>query len=248
MTPIDTAAYRSRWRRHHPAVKGVLCGGLLACALLLPPWPAAALVAAATLGSAVAAGVPLGLMARVAAGPLGLIAASAAALLVTVGGPGPDPVGWAEDGPARAAEVGARASAALGAQLLFVLTTPVADLLGRLSRTRLPTALVEVVALTYQMLMVLLRTAHRVVSGQAARHGYGSRRAGLRSAGALGGVLFVRSLDRARRLQEGLACRGYTGRLTVLVDERPVRPGEWAAAAAPPLLVAALTLTYTALL
>ncbi|SHI57386.1 cobalt/nickel transport system permease protein [Nocardiopsis flavescens] len=245
MTPIDTAAYRSRWRRYHPAVKGVLCGGLLACALMLPPWPAAALVAAATLGSAVAAGVPLGLMARAAAGPLVLIATSAAALLVSVGGA--EPVGWAPGGPARAAEVAARASAALGTQLLFVLTTPVADLLARLSRTRLPAALVEVVALTYQMLMVLLGTAHRVASGQAARHGYRSRRAGLRSAGALGGVLFLRSLDRARRLQEGLACRGYTGRLTVLVDERPVPPVEWAAAAAPPLLVAALTLTSTAL-
>ncbi|WP_116246821.1 cobalt ECF transporter T component CbiQ [Nocardiopsis sp. FIRDI 009] len=246
MTPIDTAAYRSRWRRYHPAVKGVLCGGLLACALLLPPWPGAALVAVATLAAATAARVPPGLLVRVAAAPLLFVVTSAAPLLVTVGGP--ETLAWAEGGAARAAEVAARASAAVGTQLLFVLTTPVADLLARLARTRLPTALVEVVALTYQMLMVLLRTAQRVASGQAGRLGYHSRRAGVRSAGALGGVLFVRSLDRARRLQEGLACRGYTGRLTVLVAEQPVRPVELAAAAAPPLLVAALSLAHAALL
>ncbi|WP_304454655.1 cobalt ECF transporter T component CbiQ [Nocardiopsis sp. YSL2] len=246
MTPIDTAAYRSRWRRYHPAVKGVLCGGLLACALLLPPWPGAALVAAATLAAAAAARVPFGLLARVAAAPLLLIITSAVPLLLTVGGPGE--LGWAEGGPERAAAVVARASAALGTQLLFVLTTPMADLLARLGRSRLPTALVEVIALTYQMLMVLLQTAQRVASGQAGRLGYHSRRSGIRSAGALGGVLLVRSLDRARRLQDGLACRGYTGRLTVQTAEQPVRPVELAAAAAPALLVAALSLTHAVLL
>ncbi|GAB2506468.1 cobalt ECF transporter T component CbiQ [Nocardiopsis aegyptia] len=246
MTPIDTAAYRSRWRRYHPAVKGVLCGGLLACALLLPPWPGAALVGAATLAAAAAARVPFGLLARVATAPLVLIATSAAPLLLAVGGSGD--LGWADGGAERAATVVARASAALGTQLLFVLTTPMADLLARLARSRLPTALVEVVALTYQMLMVLMQTAQRVTSGQAGRLGYHSRRSGIRSAGALGGVLLVRSLDRARRLQEGLACRGYTGRLTVQTDEQPVRLVELAAAAAPALLIAALSLTQAVLL
>ena len=47
------------------------------------------------------------------------------------------------------------------------------------------------------------RTTYRCVAGQAA-------------------AVFVGAFDRARRLEQGLALRGYTGSLRVQVDERPL--------------------------
>ncbi|MBB4933269.1 cobalt/nickel transport system permease protein [Lipingzhangella halophila] len=248
MLPIDVAAYRSPWRQLHPALKGTFCGGLLACALLLPAWPGAVLTAAVALVAALGpAGVPPRALARAAWVPLGFIATGSITLLVSVGGPDSmvavDPNGWR-----RAAEVCARAAAALLCQLLFAFSTPLAELLPRLTRLGLPSALVEIVALMYRMLFVALDTAHRVATGQAGRLGYASRRAWIRSAGALGASLFIRSYDRARRMQRGLECRGYTGDLTVLVEEIPLRPAAVLAAGAAPLAVAATTISYGVLL
>ncbi|TQN32408.1 cobalt/nickel transport system permease protein [Haloactinospora alba] len=248
MLAIDAAAYRSPWRRTHPAVKGALCGGLLVCALSLPVWPGAALTTVAALGLAFGpARVNPRTFARVAAPALVFILTGAATLLVSVGGESA-PVAWDPHGWHRALEISGRASAALWCQLLFAFTTPLAELLPRLSRIGVPSALVEVVALIYRMVFVTLDTAHRIGTGQAGRLGYASRRAWIRSVGSLGGTLFLRSYDRAQRMQRGLECRGYTGELTVLLEEIPLRWRALSAAAAVPLTVAAATLCYGVLL
>ncbi|MFC3997362.1 cobalt ECF transporter T component CbiQ [Nocardiopsis sediminis] len=245
MLAIDAAAYRSPWRRVHPAAKGAFFGGLLLCALTLPAWPGAPLTAAVALAAALGpAQVPPRAFARAAWAPLAFILTGAATLLVGVGG-GDGLLAWTPDGTAWAAEISARAAAALVCQLGFAFTTPLAELLPRLTAIGLPTALVEVVALVYRMLFVALDTARRIGAGQAARLGYSGRRARLRSLGSLGAALFIRSYDRARRMQHGLECRGYTGELRVLLDPLPLRPAAVAACAAPPLLVAAATLAYT---
>ncbi|MUL43139.1 cobalt ECF transporter T component CbiQ [Streptomonospora sp. PA3] len=244
MLAIDAAAYRSPWRRLHPTVKGVFFGGLLVCALALPTWPAAPLVAAVALAAAFGpARVSPAAFLRAAWGPLLFVLTGSLALLVSVGGP-QQIVALDPAGPARAAEVTGRAAAAICCQLLFAFTTPLADLLPRLTRIGLPAVLVEVVALIYRMLFVTLDSARRIHAGQAGRLGYANRRAWTRSAGSLGAALFVRSYDRARRMQRGLECRGYTGELTVLVEELSLRPAAVLAAAAPPLLVAAAAVNY----
>ncbi|MBV2365489.1 cobalt ECF transporter T component CbiQ [Streptomonospora nanhaiensis] len=247
MPAIDAAAYRSPWRRLHPAVKGVLFGGLLVCALVLPAWPAAPLAAAAAVGAVLGpARVAPRAYAGAVWGPLLFVLTGAAALLVSVGGPG-GAVAMAADGGARAAEVAGRAAAAVCCQVGFACTTPLAEVLPRLTRAGVPEPVVEVVALVYRMLFVALEGVRRIQAAQAARLGYSGWRPWIRSAGALGAALFVRSYDRSRRLQRGLECRGYTGALTVLVEETPLRPAALAAAAAPALLVAAVALGPSAL-
>ncbi|MDT0301256.1 cobalt ECF transporter T component CbiQ [Streptomonospora wellingtoniae] len=244
MLAIDAAAYASPWRRVHPAAKGLFFGGLLVCALALPTWPAAPLVAAVALSAAFGpARVSPRAFARTAWGPLLFIVTGSLTLLVTVGGP-EGAVALDPEGPARAGEITGRAAAAVCCQLLFAFTTPLADLLPRLTRIGLPAALVEVVALIYRMLFVTLDSARRVQTAQAGRLGYVDRRAWVRSVGSLGAALFVRTFHRAQRMQRGLECRGYTGELTVLVDELPLRPAALVAAALPPLLVAAATAAY----
>ncbi|RAY11245.1 cobalt ECF transporter T component CbiQ [Actinomadura craniellae] len=245
MLAIDAAAYRSPWRRHHPAAKGLLAGGLLACALALPPWPGAPVTFAVALAVALGwARVPPRTLARAARAPLGFVLTGSLAFLVTVG---PGGIGWAPDGGHRAAEVVARCAAALLCQLLFASTTPLADALPRLTRIGVPAAVVEVAALIYRLLFLVLDAARQIRAAQAGRLGTLTFRATWRSLGGLGSAIFIRSFDRARRLEVGLAGRGYTGDLTVAVREIPLATRFLALAPIPALLALAATLTLDGL-
>ncbi|MGW1994123.1 cobalt ECF transporter T component CbiQ [Embleya sp. NPDC001921] len=220
MLPIDAAAHASSWRRRHPADKAVLSFGLLGCAVALPPWPGAVLVAATVLVVAFGfARVPARRLWRAARAPLGFAATGALALLVTIGADG---VGWAPDGPRHAAELLARSTAAALAMLLFAFTTPLSDVLPRLTRVGVPAAVVDVAAVMYRMLFLLYDTTTRINQAQAGRLGHRTRRARWRSVAGLGSAVFVHAFARAQRLEAGLAGRGYDGRLRVLVDEVPI--------------------------
>ncbi|MFI1579665.1 cobalt ECF transporter T component CbiQ [Embleya sp. NPDC020630] len=223
MLPIDAAAHASAWRRRHPADKAVLSFGLLGCAVALPPWPGAVLVAVAVLTIALGfAEVPARRLWRAARAPLGFAVTGALTLLVSIRADG---VGWAPDGPRHAGELVARSGAAGLAMLLFAFTTPLSDVLPRLTRVGVPAAVVDVAAVMYRMLFLLYDTTTRINQAQAGRLGHRTRRARWRSVAGLGSAVFVHAFARARRLEEGLAGRGYDGRLRVLVDEVPVSRG-----------------------
>ncbi|MEU6159790.1 cobalt ECF transporter T component CbiQ [Streptomyces sp. NPDC047130] len=223
MLSIDTAAHGSRWRRRHPVDKAVLGFGLTVLAVSLPPWPGAALVLAAALVLLLGpARVPAGRLWRAYRVPLGFCLTGAATLLVRVGGPHGPLVGLAPDGPVRAGELLLRSSAASLGVLLFAFTTPMSDLLPRLVRAGVPPAVVDVALVTYRMTFLLLESVRRVRQAQAARLGHTTRAATWRSLGGLGAIAFVRAFDRAGRLQDGLAGRGYDGTLRVLVPSTRV--------------------------
>ncbi|MFP3990871.1 cobalt ECF transporter T component CbiQ [Streptomyces sp. E11-3] len=243
MLPIDAAAHSSRWRRRHPVDKAVLGLGLTVLAISLPPWPGAVLV----IGTALAvllgpAGVPPRRLWRAYRIPLGFCVSGAVTLLVQVGAPEGfltlDP-----NGPARAAGLLLRTSAASLGVLLFAFTTPMSDLLPRLVKAGVPPAVVDVALVTYRMSFLLLDSMTLIRQAQAARLGHTTRAATWRSLAGLGATAFVRAFDRAARLQAGLAGRGYDGTLRVLVPEARISPRFVAASAT--LLVALATLTLT---
>jgi len=220
--PIDAAAHGSRWRRRHPLDKAVLGLGLTVLAISLPPWPGAALVTATALAVLLGpAGVPARRLWRAYRVPLGFCVTGALTLLVQVGGPG-GLLALADDGPLRAGELLLRTSAASLGVLLFAFTTPMSDLLPRVVRAVVPAPLVDVALVTYRMSFLLLDSVRRISTAQAARLGHTTRAATWRSLGGLGATAFVRSFDRAARLQAGLAGRGYDGTLRVLVPEARV--------------------------
>lgn len=214
MIALDTAAYASPWRERHPGEKALLSLGLLGCAVTLPPWPGAVVVAAVALVALLGpAGLPVSVLVRAARAPVAFVVTGVVPLLVTLGGR--HLVWWDPAGPVVAARLAGRAVAALLCLLLFAATTPLADVLPRLGRLGVPSAVIEVAALTYRMLFALLDSAHAVREAQAARLGYRSWAAAYRSLAGQGAAVFVRAFDRARRLEEGLALRGYTGTLRV---------------------------------
>ncbi|TBL38569.1 cobalt ECF transporter T component CbiQ [Verrucosispora sp. SN26_14.1] len=219
MLALDVAAYASPWRRRHPAEKALLALGLLGCALLLPPWPGALVVgltaAVALLGPAA---LPPRLLVRVARTPLLFILTGSVPMLVAVSGP--TQFRWAPEGLVTAATTAGRACAALLCLLLFAATTPLADVLPRLQRLGVPSAVTEVAALIYRMLFLLLESVHAVRQAQAARLGYRTWASTYRSLAGQAGAVFVRAFSLARRWEEGLALRGYTGSLAVRTEVR----------------------------
>ncbi|MEU9702608.1 cobalt ECF transporter T component CbiQ [Streptomyces sp. NPDC047981] len=222
MLPIDAAAHSSRWRRRHPCEKAALGFGLTLCAVCLPPWPGAVLVAAATLAVLLGpAGVPGRQLWRAFRIPLGFCVTGAIPLLFEVGG-ARGLVVLAQDGPVHAGELLLRTSSASLGVLLFAFTTPVSDVLPRLVRAGVPAPVVDVALVMYRISFLLLDTMSKIRQAQAARLGLTTRAATWRSLAGLGATSFVRAFDRAQRLQSGLAGRGYDGTLRVLVPEAAV--------------------------
>ncbi|WP_351224616.1 cobalt ECF transporter T component CbiQ [Streptomyces sp. NPDC002133] len=222
MLPIDAAAHSSRWRRRHPCEKAVLGLGLTVCAISLPPWPGAVLVAAAAVTVLLGpAGVTPRLLWRAWRIPLGFCATGAVPLLFAVGGP-EGFVALAPDGALHAGRLLLRTSAASLGVLLFAFTTPVSDVLPRLVRAGVPAPVVDVALVMYRISFLLLDSLRRIREAQAARLGHTSRAATWRSLAGLGATAFVRAFDRAQRLQTGLAGRGYDGTLRVLVPQASV--------------------------
>ncbi|MDO3703118.1 cobalt ECF transporter T component CbiQ [Micromonospora sp. C28SCA-DRY-2] len=223
MFALDVAAHTGPWRPRHPAEKALLSLGLLACAVALPPWPGAVLSggAAATLLLGPARVSPAVLL-RAARVPLLFVATSTVPLLVTM----PAPARLAVDpaGPALAAQTAGRSVAALACLLLFSATTPLSEVLPRLHRLGIPAAVTEVAALTYRMLFLLVDSVRAVREAQAARLGFRTWRTAYASLAGQAGAVFVRAFSRARRLEEGLALRGYTGSLAVQVEARRMSP------------------------
>jgi cobalt/nickel transport system permease protein len=221
MHSLDAVAYTNPWRLRHPGEKAALALGLLACAVALPPWPGAVFVGGAALG------ILLGPVAlrpaqvwRAVRAPLVFIAVGSVPLLVAVGGA--TLVRWEPAGAVPALALAGRALAALLCLVLFAATTPLADTLPRLERLGVPAAVTEIAALMYRLLFLLLDTINGVREAQAGRLGFRNWRTTYRSVAGQAGAVFVGSFDRARRLEQGLALRGYTGSLKVQVEARPV--------------------------
>lgn len=241
MTPIDRIAATNRWRDRPLAEKALLAFGLMALALALPVWPTAPLVVAvAGLAVVGGAGVTLGSWLKILAAPLGFALLGAATLLVEIG---PGGLALSPDGIAAAAALVLRAAAACAGLLTLALTTPATDVVGGLRRLGVPSDVVEMALLTYRFLLVLGDTAVAMHTAQAARLGDVGTVRRIRSAGRLAANLLPRALDHARRVEIGLAARGWDGgALAVLTPTRRTSPAGLAAVAATLAAVAALGL------
>lgn len=222
---IDQAAWASRWRERALLDKCVLALGLMLSAVLLPPWPAAVLVGVTALVAAVAAArTPWRLLVRSMRPPLVFIGLGAVSVAVTVTVTPHFSVAITSASLTRAGEVTGRALAGTLSVLLLAVTTPVSDILAGLRRLRVPEACVDVAALMYRMLFILLDSLGTIRESQTARLGYTSPRRAMTSAGLLGAAVLTRAWDRARRLEAGLAGREFTTSMHTVEYRRSSSP------------------------
>jgi len=116
------------------------------------------------------------------------------------------------EGLGRAAVLLAKFLLCSWAALLLLATTRFQDLLGGLSRLRVPRALITQLAVLYRYLWVLVDEAMHMRRARAARDGgRGGPALGWRSRAGVLGVLFLRSLDRAERIYRAMVARGFEG-------------------------------------
>ncbi|NIQ94755.1 MAG: hypothetical protein GWN87_11490, partial [Desulfuromonadales bacterium] len=72
----------------------------------------------------------------------------------------------------------------------------------------------------YRYIFLMFEEATRIKSAQKSRLGYVDFGNTLRSVSTLGGMLILRSYDRAERSFAAMRCRGYRGVMTAVVPAR----------------------------
>ncbi|WP_051013655.1 cobalt ECF transporter T component CbiQ [Pararhodospirillum photometricum] len=243
---FDRAAHASRWARRGVGGKTVLVGGLLGVALAAPaPWGALLVLPTALALALGPAGVSPRILLVLLGAPAGFLLLSAPVLAVsldwTAGGFWPQ-VHLIPDGLGSALLLGVRALAGTACLALLALTTPLLDLIRLLARLGLPPALIDITVLTYRLVFLLGDSALTGVRAQSARLGHDGFHRSLRSLSWLGAGLLVRTMERARRLERGLAARGFDGALPPLARGPATRGADWSLAFGLPLALAAAAL------
>lgn len=128
------------------------------------------------------------------------------------------------DGIAGAAGLLARATLGVLAALVLVGSHRPHEIVDGLERLRLPRTLVQILTSMVRSVDLVVDDQRRMAVARAARAG-GSP--GLAATAASAGQLFVRSHERAERIQRSMLARGYAGRLPGAGS--PATPAQWAA-------------------
>lgn len=130
-------------------------------------------------------------------------------------------------GLGRGLELALRILGGMGVLLFFALSTPLPELLRAARFFRCPPVLVELAMIMYRYIFLLLEEGVRIRNAQKSRLGFAGLRAGLNSSTILGGMLILRTFDRAERNFAAMLCRGYRGALTDVMI-RPLPKRDWA--------------------
>ncbi len=221
MNPLELSAAQNRWATNPAAEKLWLFGGLLLCAMVLPPRTAAPLVlltvAVATL---VFARVQPRVFLLALLGPAVFIAIGSLPIAVSLkGGPHLDP-----GGVETAIDTALRAISASAATIGLAVTTLMADLLDLARRAGVPASLCHVADLTYRLVGILVRSARAAREAVGLRLGLRNPRDAIAVIGTQSALIFVRATERAGAMSEAMSLRAEPGMTAVLTADRPVRP------------------------
>jgi cobalt/nickel transport system permease protein len=220
---IDRNAQTNRWRRVPAIDKVAFALGMMIVSLCAPGWAVQGIILWIMLASLVfGARVPPRAVLTCAVIPLGFIAASSVAQVITLDFARGLPLlglAWHELVPA--AHVALRSFACVSALLWLALTTPLTDILQMLRRMGVGSEISDIALMMFRFIWLTLDCLESGVHSQANRLGYSGYRRGLHSMGLLMASLLPRVLSRARRLEAGLAARGYTGELRFIELHQP---------------------------
>ena len=120
-------------------------------------------------------------------------------------------------------EGGLIASRIMGAALVALMLSQVmtfTETMAALAWLRVPAGLVEVAMFAWRALFMLYDDAGVVYTAQKNRLGYCGMRRGLRSFGALAGMLTIRAFDSSQAMTVAMTRRGYDGSLPLLRSSR----------------------------
>lgn len=228
MRAIDRCSQTNRWRHYAAGEKLLFALGVMFVALLSAGWKGQVVILISMLVlTHVGAGIAWRDLVRAARIPILFIATSTVAQLVSVTMPEAIPKFSvvSADEIEKACFVALRSSTCVSALLFLSLTTPLSSLLQLFQRMGVNAEVSDIAMVMFRIIWLLLDSLEAGQQSLGARLGYTSNRRMLRSNGLLLASLLPRVLDRARRMEAGLAARGYTGRLNFISAERPASGG-----------------------
>lgn len=224
MRLIDRNAQTNRYRRLPALEKLGFAAGAMIVALTTRSYGVEAIILLAAAGiTTLGAGVRPSDLRAAAQVPAGFILAGCVAQATSLSFVGWQPhLSWTATAAADATFIGLRSLACVFVLLALALTTPIGDLLKLLRRLPLGRDVGDIAYVMLQMVWTTLDCLTAGLRSQGNRLGFGGYRRTLRSLGALLAALLPRTLGRARRLEVGLAARGFDGELRFLALEHPL--------------------------
>lgn len=97
---------------------------------------------------------------------------------------------------------------------LLILTTPFTEILYEMKKWKVPSVLIEMMALTYRFIFVVYYHATVIRHSQTARLGYSSAGRSIFSLGALASALFLQCFQTGKKLTRAAESRGGWGEIT----------------------------------
>jgi cobalt/nickel transport system permease protein len=196
--------------------------GLLLVTFFVAPFPwcvAIALVVtlAATLGAKIPASSWLGVLSV----PVSFAVLTTLGILLRIDSAG---IGLDWNGLPSAGALLLRSVAAISCLAFIGWTTPLMELLPVFQRLGIPAVLIDLALMIYRFLFVTATTLGEMRRAQSWRLGRADYRSRMRALSMLASGLFLRCVQRARRLEDGIEARGYQGRLWVLAPRHAASP------------------------
>lgn len=218
---LSDIAFTNRWRGRSPWEKVLFGGGFLLIALLIPPLPGCVVIALIVSLAAVAgARIPLASWLTVLSVPVSFAVLTALGILIQIGGPAPVSIAWSSLPLALGLLL--RSIAAISCLAFIGWTTPLMELIPVFGRLGVPAVLIDLALMIYHFLFVTATTLREMLRAQSWRLGRADYRSRMRALSMLASSLFIRCIERFRRLEHGMESRGYEGRLWVLAPEHGV--------------------------
>ncbi len=115
------------------------------------------------------------------------------------------------EGVREGALIGSRVAGAISAVMLSSFITPAPQVYATLLWFRAPKVWVEIAAMVYRYVFVILERARCTILSQRARLGYVGMARSLHSVGILAGTVFMRAFEQAESTHRAMLARGYTG-------------------------------------
>ncbi len=110
--------------------------------------------------------------------------------------------------------------------VLLSAVTPFPQLLGALRKLRMPTVFLSLMSFTYRYLFLLIEEFERMIRARDARCYQGGWLWQTKVVGRMIGTFFIRSYERAERVHNAMASRGFDGHVPS-DNVRPMRPKDY---------------------
>jgi cobalt/nickel transport system permease protein len=131
------------------------------------------------------------------------------------------------EGVAFAILIFTRCLAAVAVLNLLILVTPINTVIDSLTWFHVPSVVIDTMTLMFRYISVLSEESTRMYRAQESRCGHSRRVSYLRKIanfGSIAGALLMRAFDRAIKVGDAMASRGYTGKYALFTYEKRQLP------------------------